>query len=723
MYQPVELDVSDVSKAFAILGFFIVVYGQISYIVKERLYLSEPLIAVTLGIIVGPYVLGWLDPLSWSDQEINRETTYQFTRLVVGIQVLFTGISLPKAYLRREIISLTVLLFGIMTTAWFVTALLIWGLIRLPASLAPDGIGYSLTFLEALCIAAAVTPTDPVLANSITKGRYAEKHVPANVRNIILAESGANDGLGFPFLYLAIYLINRSSVDAGLSVGSEVGRWVYGVVIYQILLSVVYGALLGYIARKTLRWAESRKYIDKDSFFAFGLGLALFTLGTTGLFGSDDILACFVAGNSFTWDDWFRIRSEESDIQDILDMLLNAAVFIYIGAIIPWGFYHTDGGIEAWRIVVLGITVLLLRRPPWVIASMKIIPALSTWGEAAFAGFFGPIGVGAVFYIEVALRKIPDDGSRDLLRNLYTPVVLFCVFSSVLVHGVTVPISKLGPNIVRKSATLTKTRSITLTSKHTPRSSDEAGRGGGSGEKELWNPLYSLWQGLLSVALFWRRDSFWRRDAESRSKTHAHISEPSNAVRRASIEEEGRSEGGGAELNQSDSVGTEQSNASGSGSGSSGEGPRGARPVPSALELPTSHAHTGNANVNTSANNNHSSPIQPPAQASSASTEHQQTRKQAKPYSSLLHDLQMMLDKEMSAERSEAREEAGAGWPEEVRRALEKAKLEQEAREAEGTGVGGSAVKQQQQQHQGAQGMAAPDSMPGTPSRVRFHGR
>lgn len=54
----------------------------------------------------------------------------------------------------------------------------------------------SLTFLEALCISACVTPTDPILANSIVKGRYAEKYVPKGVRDIISAESGANDGLG-----------------------------------------------------------------------------------------------------------------------------------------------------------------------------------------------------------------------------------------------------------------------------------------------------------------------------------------------------------------------------------------------------------------------------------------------------------------------------------------------------------------------------------------------
>lgn len=64
-----------------------------------------------------------------------------------------------------------------------------------------------------------------MLAASITKGRYAEKHVPSNVRNLIVAESGANDGLGFPFIYLAIYLMRRTSVDAGENVGQEIWRW------------------------------------------------------------------------------------------------------------------------------------------------------------------------------------------------------------------------------------------------------------------------------------------------------------------------------------------------------------------------------------------------------------------------------------------------------------------------------------------------------------------
>ena len=57
--------------------------------------------------------------------------------------------------------SLVTLLGPIMTTAWFICSLLVWGLVP------------GLTFLESLVIGACVTPTDPVLANSICKGKLA----------------------------------------------------------------------------------------------------------------------------------------------------------------------------------------------------------------------------------------------------------------------------------------------------------------------------------------------------------------------------------------------------------------------------------------------------------------------------------------------------------------------------------------------------------------------
>lgn len=571
----IETDTSSsVSKTFAIVGFFLVAYGQVSYVAKERLYLSEPLLALVFGIIVGPYVLNFLDPIHWIEttdsttpvaggvggQGERNELTYQLTRLVLGYQVMITGIDLPKKYLKKEALSLVTLLAGIMTTAWFISALLIWGLIR--------GQGWSLTYLESLCIAAAITPTDPVLASSITKGRFAEESVAPHVRNIILAESGANDGLGFPFLYLAIYLIRRhTEADTVIqgSLGSTIGQWIYAVLLFQIVLSCLYGAIVGYLGRKILKWAEARQYIDEDYFFSFGIGLTLFTLGTTGLFGSDDILACFIAGNALNWDDFYRTRSEENNVQEVVDMLLNFAVFAYIGAILPWDWYSllrspvsaTDSiqGIDTWRVVVLGILILLLRRPPWVVGftAARAIPALHNWKESTFAGWFGPIGVGAVFYVEVALESIPDERTR--LREIYAPVVFFIVFASVLGHGVTVPLMQLRP-LVQKGWKEVQSRRITFTTipsrrntkaldkestfqahntVNTTASSSSSSSAESSAQlaartdahaqtgsqpqqasppqddRPLWNPLWSLWTSILHFALFWRQDSFFRR--------------------------------------------------------------------------------------------------------------------------------------------------------------------------------------------------------------------
>lgn len=52
MLEIIETELTQISKGFAIMGGFIVIYGLVSYMVKERLYLSEPLLAMTLGYVL-----------------------------------------------------------------------------------------------------------------------------------------------------------------------------------------------------------------------------------------------------------------------------------------------------------------------------------------------------------------------------------------------------------------------------------------------------------------------------------------------------------------------------------------------------------------------------------------------------------------------------------------------------------------------------------------------
>jgi NhaP-type Na+/H+ or K+/H+ antiporter len=192
--------------------------------------------------------------------------TLYFTRLVLGVQLVLAGVQLPSKYLKTEWKSLALLVGPIMTTMWLVTSLLIFALVP------------GISFLHALAVGACVTPTDPILSNSIVKGKFADKNIPKELQKIIVAESGANDGLGYPFLFLPLYLIQHighGGEGQDGSAATAIGLWFGETWGYTIILSVVYGATVGWIAKELLHWAEERKYVDRESFLVFAITLAV----------------------------------------------------------------------------------------------------------------------------------------------------------------------------------------------------------------------------------------------------------------------------------------------------------------------------------------------------------------------------------------------------------------------------------------------------------------
>ncbi|KAJ1818335.1 hypothetical protein LPJ75_001477 [Coemansia sp. RSA 2598] len=420
----------------AFLGGFICIYGLVSGFVKERLYLSESLVAMLFGIIIGPQAINVVDPRDFVD---TGKFTLEFARYVIAIQVMAAGITLPRRYIVRKWRTMSVMLGPVMVVMWLVTA----GIIHLM---------FEIGFKQALLIASCAAPTDPILANSVVKGRYAEANVPKNVRDALSAESGINDGLGLPFLYFALYLLNES-----FSTGHAMGRWFYWIWCYNILLSVVIGIVVGYVARKLLRWAESYDLIDKESFLAFSIGLSIFIVGCLQLIRSDDVLCCFIAGHAFTWDDWFREETKDAHFQEVLDGLINVTFFIYFGTIIPWHqFNNAELIIAPWRLIVAAIMVLLLRRLPIVVLLTRLTPAFRNYRQSIFAGWFGPIGVGAIFFAEIVLEEIEMEPEHYHLRSreIIVPIVSFLIFSSVLVHGITLPLVYIGKVVRSRSRSI-----------------------------------------------------------------------------------------------------------------------------------------------------------------------------------------------------------------------------------------------------------------------------
>jgi NhaP-type Na+/H+ or K+/H+ antiporter len=96
-------------------------------------------------------------------------------------------------------------------------------------------------------------------------------------------------------------------------------------------MGVVLGAIIGTTFRYVLQFARSRGYIDRDSFVAQYLALAIFSTGVSNMIGSDDLLTAFAAGTAVAWDGEFNTQTEDDFFAAILDLILNCAGFIYIG--------------------------------------------------------------------------------------------------------------------------------------------------------------------------------------------------------------------------------------------------------------------------------------------------------------------------------------------------------------------------------------------------------
>lgn len=139
------------------------------------------------------------------------------------------------------------------------------------------------------------------------------------------------------------------------------------------------------------------------------------------------MLAVFISGALFAWDDWFTDQTRESQLQPVVDSIFNSTFFVLFGSALPW---HKFDSIGLGRLLLASLLILLLRRPP----AVWVFGPLESKRERLFAGWFGPIGVGAIFYAISSSQQLKEN------QTLFAPLTCFIVMSSVLAHGITVPL-------------------------------------------------------------------------------------------------------------------------------------------------------------------------------------------------------------------------------------------------------------------------------------------
>lgn len=195
-------------------------------------------------------------------------------RVMIGVQLVIAGFQLPAKYQLHKWKEMALCLLPIMTTMWLCTTLCM--LATLP----------KISFRAALVIGSCVTCTDPILSQAIAKGPFGDKFVARRLREIISSEAGINDGFGFPFLMLAVYLIRHADVPGagegtgegagvaeratqlvaradevgrlGGGVGKALSEWFLEKWLYIVFLSVVYGIVVGYGSGNAIRFCLAR---------------------------------------------------------------------------------------------------------------------------------------------------------------------------------------------------------------------------------------------------------------------------------------------------------------------------------------------------------------------------------------------------------------------------------------------------------------------------------
>jgi len=392
--------VNTINVALLTVGGVVLLVGLFSEPLKRGL-LSAPLVCLLAGILLGPAAFGVLDPADWGDQTTILE---QAARLTIAISLMGIALRLPSGYLLRSWRSLAVLLGPVMVLMWLASGLLAFLLLGVP-------------FWAAMLVGAVVTPTDPVVSSSIVQGDFAEKNIPTRLRHLLSSESGANDGLAYPLVFLSILMLERPT-------GEALREWLVRVLLWEVGAAVVLGALMGYGAGKLLALARSRGYVTQPSYLAYTLALSLAVLGSTRLLDTDGLLAVFAAGVALNMAVKTQDANEEENIQEAVNRFFVLPVFVLLGLALPWAEWAALG----WKGPVLAILLLLLRRPPWLLGLFRFIPPTRGLGDGLFVGWFGPVGVAAFYYATVAEHAAG-------LREAWV-VGSLVISASVLAHGV-----------------------------------------------------------------------------------------------------------------------------------------------------------------------------------------------------------------------------------------------------------------------------------------------
>ena len=368
----------------------------------EHKPVSYAMLFVAFGFILYqlPLDLPNPDPLG------NEGLTVHLTEMGLIISLMGTGLKIHRDFGWQNW-KIPFLLVGVtMVLCIGVLGLLSWWWLGLmPAS--------------ALLLGAAMAPTDPVLAADVQVGPpSAEKE--DHVRFSLTSEAGMNDGMAFPFTWMAIAM-----ALAAHSGEDWFWPWLWRDFFYKIIAGVGTGYLLGRLLAYLLFVLPKRIEFPKvrDGFVAIAATLMIY--GLTELIHGYGFVAVFVAGLTIgNQEKPHRYHRELHDFTEQIERIFLVIILLLFGGSLARGLLAELTGAS----IVLGLGFVFIIRP--VIAFLTLVGQRVTLREKVAISFFGIRGIGSLYYLSFAFSQAGFTEEKKLWA-----LAGFIVLVSVVVHG------------------------------------------------------------------------------------------------------------------------------------------------------------------------------------------------------------------------------------------------------------------------------------------------
>jgi NhaP-type Na+/H+ or K+/H+ antiporter len=271
-----------------------------------------------------------------------------------------------------------------------------------------------LSLFEVAILATLLAPTDAALGKAVVS----DKSVPANIRQSLNVESGLNDGICVPVLFVFLALAAGSGAH-----GDSTSALVITLVAEELGIGIAVGVGLTILGTLFMKYCADRGWITETwrQLPVIALAVACFSLAQ--FIGGSGFIACFVGG--------FLFGGIAKDLRH--GLLLAAEGTGDTMALITWvvfGAAVIGQRIDAlsWEVVIYAVLSLtVIRMLPVFISLSKTNLKTS---EKLFLGWFGPRGLASIVFAVIVLSYDLPGGDTIILTTVCTIIL------SVIGHGV-----------------------------------------------------------------------------------------------------------------------------------------------------------------------------------------------------------------------------------------------------------------------------------------------